>query len=273
MDATRNSRSARCAWSSAVSTARASWTIPLFGDQATDEFDNFILRSNFNDGWTWGGTQAQFIRDQFADQSLLAMMSTASPGSTCTCTSTACTGASTTQRNDLTRHSLPVTWAVTRTTGTESTPGHPVGDSNMQPWYDLMNFNFDNGSTAAYQRVQGNYANGTDDPAVESLLDVPNYIDYMLVNFFVCNADWPGHNWYTARPRGAASAGFKFFPWDTEMATGLSWIRDPAGDRTGVGAPDSNNVSEPYYWLSMNCRFPDALWRSGGTRISLTAVR
>ena len=47
---------------------------PLFGDQAVDRFDTLILRSNFNDGWTWGGTQAQYIRDQFADETLLAMM-------------------------------------------------------------------------------------------------------------------------------------------------------------------------------------------------------
>ena len=98
--------------------------------------------------------------------------------------------------------------------------GAPVSGSSMQPWNDLMNFNFDNGSTAAYQRVQGNFPNGTDDPATESLLDVTNYVDYMLLNFFVCNADWPGHNWYVARPRGPSSTGFKFFPWDTEMAHG-----------------------------------------------------
>jgi len=157
---------------------------PLFGDQATEQFDTFILRSNFNDGWTWGGTQSQFIRDQFADRTLLAMM-----------------------------------------------------------------------STAAYQRVQGNFPDGTDDPATESLLDVNNYVDYTLVNFFVCNADWPGHNWYVGRPRGTASTGFKFFPWDTEMAVGLAWIRSPAGDVTGVGAADSNDPAEPYYWLQMNADF------------------
>ena len=228
---------------------------PLFGDQATGQFDTFILRSNFNDGWTWGGTQSQFIRDQFADRTLLAMMSTAEHGSF---VHLYVNGMYWGVYNPVERPDT--SFAATYLGGDKDNwdgvnAGAPVGGSNMQPWYDLMNFNFEGGSTAAYQRVQGNFPDGTNDPATESLLDVSNYIDYLLMNFFVANADWPGHNWYVARPRGADSTGFKFFPWDTEMAVGLSWIRDPAGDVTGVGGPDSNDPAEPYYWLQMNPDF------------------
>jgi len=228
---------------------------PLFGDQATDQFDTFILRSNFNDGWTWGGTQSQFIRDQFADRTLLAMMSTAPHGAF---VHLYVNGKYWGVYNPVERPDT--SFAATYHGGDKDTwdgvnAGAPVGGSSMQPWYDLMNFDFQSGSTAAYQRVQGNFPDGTDDPATESLLDVNNYVDYMLVNFFVCNADWPGHNWYVARPRGTASTGFKFFPWDTEMAVGLAWIRDPAGDMTGVGGADSNDPAEPYYWLQMNSDF------------------
>ena len=235
----------------------------MFGDQATDEFDNFILRSNFNDGWTWGGSQAQYIRDQFADQSLLAMMSTASHGDY---VHLYVNGLYWGVYNPVERPDA--SFAASYLGGDKDNwdavnAWEPVGNSNMQPWYDLMNFNYESGSTAAYQRVQGNYPNGTDDPAVESLLDVPNYIDYMLVNFFVCNADWPGHNWYTARLRGAASTGFKFFPWDTEMATGLAWIRDPAGDMTGVGGAGLQRPGRALLLAQHEQRFPDALWRSG----------
>ena len=59
-----------------------------------------------------------------------------------------------------------------------------------------------------------------------------NYVDYMLMNFYIGNTDWPGHNWYMARPEDSSpttldSTGFKFFPWDSEMATGLQWAYDP----------------------------------------------
>ena len=228
---------------------------PLFGDQATDSFDNFILRSNFNDGWTWGGSQAQYIRDQFADQTLLAMMSTASHGEF---VHLYINGMYWGVYNPVERPDT--TFAASYLGGDKEdwdavNAGEPVGTSNMQPWYDLMNFNFENGSTAAYQRVQGNYPDGTDDPATESLLDVSSYIDYMLLNLYVCNADWPGHNWYATRLKGASSTGFKLFPWDTEMALGLAWIRDPWGDMSGVGGPDSNDPAEPYYWLRQNADF------------------
>ncbi len=228
---------------------------PLFGDQAADRLDTFILRSNFNDGWTWGGTQSQFIRDQFADRTLLAMMSTAPHGSFVHLYVNGIYWGvyNPTERPD-------ASFAASYLGGDKENwdavnAGSTVGGSSMQPWTDLMNFNFDNGSTAAYQRVQGNFPNGTDDPATESLLDVTNYVDYMLLNFFVCNADWPGHNWYVARSRGPSSSGFKFFPWDTEMAMGLAWIRDPAGDMTGVGDVNSNDPAEPYYWLRKNADF------------------
>lgn len=71
--------------------------------------------------------------------------------------------------------------------------------------------------TAIYQRIRGNYADGTDDPNVETLLDVDNYIDYLIVNWYLKNTDWPHRNFYMMRLRGEESTGFKFVVWDTEF--------------------------------------------------------
>ncbi len=145
---------------------------PLFGDQATDRFDTFILRANFNDGWTWGGTQAQLIRDQFADRSLLAMMSTASHGDF---VHLYLNGVYWGVYNPVERPDS--SFSSTYFGGNKEdwdgvNAGSPVTGGSMQPWYDLMNFNFDNGSTAAYQAVQGNFPDGTNDPATEGLLEL-----------------------------------------------------------------------------------------------------
>src|SRR5204862_5015668 len=51
-------------------------------------------------------------------------------------------------------------------------------------------------------------------------LDVPNFIDYMLMNFYAANTDWPGHNWNAARRR-VPGAGFHFFSWDAEWVFGI----------------------------------------------------
>ncbi len=72
--------------------------------------------------------------------------------------------------------------------------------------------------TAIYQRILGNYADGTDDPNVETLLDVDNYIDYLIVNWYIKNTDWPHRNFYMMRLRGEESTGFKFVVWDTEFS-------------------------------------------------------
>ena len=37
---------------------------PLFGDEATDTFDNIVLRAVFNDAYVWGGGNSQYIRDE-----------------------------------------------------------------------------------------------------------------------------------------------------------------------------------------------------------------
>jgi hypothetical protein len=50
----------------------------------------------------------------------------------------------------------------------------------------------------------------------ENLLDVDNYIDYLLINFYLGNVDWGDNNWYAARSRTQPEKGFRFFCWDTE---------------------------------------------------------
>ena len=39
----------------------------------------------------------------------------------------------------------------------------------------------------------------------------------MLLNFYVGNDDWDGHNWYAGRKR-EPGAGYQFFSWDAERS-------------------------------------------------------
>ncbi|HIA48287.1 MAG TPA: hypothetical protein EYN96_10060, partial [Candidatus Hydrogenedentes bacterium] len=56
--------------------------------------------------------------------------------------------------------------------------------------------------------------------AIAALLDIPQFIDYLLVQLYSGNDDWPNNNWTAARER-VVGAKFKFFVWDAE-ATYLS---------------------------------------------------
>ena len=55
---------------------------------------------------------------------------------------------------------------------------------------------------------------------LDSLLDIDNFIDYMLINKYAGNTDWDHHNWYAIRRHNSdekTSTGFQFLCWDSEI--------------------------------------------------------
>jgi hypothetical protein len=55
---------------------------------------------------------------------------------------------------------------------------------------------------------------------LDTLLDVDNFIDYMLINQYAGNTDWDHHNWYAIRRHdndSLPSEGFRFLCWDSEI--------------------------------------------------------
>lgn len=55
---------------------------------------------------------------------------------------------------------------------------------------------------------------------LDTLLDIDNFIDYMLINQYAGNTDWNHHNWYAIRRHNndsLASEGFRFLCWDSEL--------------------------------------------------------
>ena len=58
--------------------------------------------------------------------------------------------------------------------------------------------------------------NATAFQAIAEMLDLPAFIDYMLLNLYAANGDWDRHsNWYAARRRHPPGP-FHFFVWDGE---------------------------------------------------------
>ncbi len=76
-------------------------------------------------------------------------------------------------------------------------------------WQSLMNLVDDFPSTPAANK-----------PALYSqitaLVDMGNYIDYLIANTYGQNGDWPTNNWRAARMKNFPSAKWKFFVWDAE---------------------------------------------------------
>ena len=77
-------------------------------------------------------------------------------------------------------------------------------------------------TNANYQKILGKNADGTVNATYSNLLDVDNYIDYMLINYYLGNQDWDKNNWTVGRNFVANTEGFKFFCWDAETTmTGI----------------------------------------------------
>ncbi len=47
-------------------------------------------------------------------------------------------------------------------------------------------------------------------------LDLTNFVDYLLVEIYGCNPDWPNNNWVAARAR-TTNGLFRFYVWDAEQ--------------------------------------------------------
>lgn len=93
-----------------------------------------------------------------------------------------------------------------------------VSDGTIDAWNKMMTMaNAGLETTEKYMAIQGKNADGTTNYSSESMVDVVNLIDYMLINFYGGNSDWDTHNWSAMRSRVYPDKGFKFLCWDGEM--------------------------------------------------------
>ncbi len=96
-----------------------------------------------------------------------------------------------------------------------------VADGYIDTWNKMMKMANDGVETnEKYYLLQGKNLDGTPNYTAESMVDVVNLADYMLLNFYGTNSDWDHHNWAAMRNRVNPGKGFKFMCWDSEMMFG-----------------------------------------------------
>lgn len=216
---------------------------PLFGD-GVDRFDTVVLRSVFNDGYGWQGDdnnlrEQLYVRDLWFRESQLAMGQPSPRGNWAhlyingqywglyhpserpDADFAQETIGGDNDNYDTINHGGVIDDA------SENDPNNNVSANAVYNTALSLATAVNNASGvankyAAYQALQGNFADGNDDPQQEDYLDVENYIDYMILNMFGGNDDWPVNNWFTNRLRGSDSEGFRFYAWDSEISLSLS---------------------------------------------------
>ena len=203
--------------------------IPLFDDNnAASRFDTIVLRAQGNDGYSWAsmGGKAQYIRDEFGRRMQSAAGHAAAHGLFVhlyvnglywglynaaerpdSAFSAAYYGG---KKED---------WDVFKHKNLELSEG--TRDA-LDAMLNLCRVNTTLGavtlSNSEYWKLQGCNPDGTRNPVFPVLLDMDNYITYMLVNFWNGNQDWGwnDNNYWLGRSRRDDSTGFKFYCWDIE---------------------------------------------------------
>ena len=177
---------------------------PVFPDTPVHRFKGFTLRQGWQEGWLFAGKKALYVNDQFAHETQLAMGQVSSHG---LYVHVYLNGLYWGMYDLIERPSA--TFAASYYGGSEGDwdviKENTVSDGDRAAWDTLLSL-----ANSNLQTLSG-YA------AIQQYLDVPNLIDYMLMNFYIGNIDWNTLNWYSARLR-APGEGFKFFSWDAERS-------------------------------------------------------
>ena len=180
---------------------------PLFGPTGVHEFETLILRGGCNNSWLhWSGEERRrgdYLRDQWMRETAAAMGQPAARG----------------QFVHVYLNGLY--WGLYNLTERPSAPFLAGLQGGKSSDYDSRNSDkVLTGDTNTWGQLFAIVNAGvTNEPAwqqVTRLLDVTNFADYMLLNYYGANADWDrASNWYAGRRRDPPG-GYQFLVWDGE---------------------------------------------------------
>ena len=187
---------------------------PIYGPESANEFDTLVLRGNYFDSWTVhtsgdgetiGRQSAMLLRDAFAYGSQTAMG----------------------------QRSLSGTWVhlyidglywglynVTERPDEEFAAEYFGGDPDDYDVYkhggpELVHGTRDSWNELMALVKNNNVASDAVYAQVEELLAMESFVDYLILNFWGGNQDWPHNNWYAFRDKEDGEP-FHFVSWDAE---------------------------------------------------------
>lgn len=231
---------------------------------AVSDFDTLVLRAGANDGYAWGaaGTTVQYTRDEFGRRlGYEAGFPSAQGGFQHLYINGVYWGLyNLAQRpnedfsesyygGDAGDWDSINSGDVKNAGGAEN--GNDPDNSGLRDWQQYVRDAKDAETYADYMALQGLDPDGTRNPDFKVFLDENHYIDYMILNFWGGNWDWPNKNFWFGRLNTEESTGFRHYMWDFENTMGNNRSRSPLN----MNAPRNTQwVGEPYAALR------DLLW-------------
>ncbi len=231
--------------------------VPIFGPEAADSFDTIVLDATLNFSWTHPDTGqtdfAKFIQDQH-----VANLQQALGG----------------EAPHARYHHLYINGLYWGLYYVHERPDDSFAASYLggdKDDYDVIKHQAGNvvsGTAANYDAMlalsRQNLAVEDNYDALAEVLDIDDFIDYMLVNFYVGNTDWAHQNWYATYNRVDPSGKWRFHSWDAEK--GHINLNDDVTGNDNVGGPTEihqNLRANAEYRLRFADRVQRALFNDG----------
>jgi hypothetical protein len=209
---------------------------PLFGQDATDQFDTLVVDARMNNSWAYGGgvgvsrpgmgqrDLAQYTRDQFVADIQNAAGGFAPHG------------------RHVHLYLNGLYWGLYWLHERPDEHFAAAYFGGQEEDYDVLKHNSGtvlNGSGSDYNQMF-NLANSglradRQYEAIQQYLDVPKFIDYMITNYYVGNTDWAHQNWYATRSRVDPDSRWLYHSWDAEHS--MEGLSDDVTSRNDSGGP------------------------------------
>ena len=120
----------------------------------------------------------------------------------------------------------------------------------MEEYYDTDKDNFDvikhnpydvvHGSNDSYlemlEFIRGDLTSNESLQEVQEYLDLPDFIDYIVLNYYLGNFDWAHQNYYAAYDK-VQKTGYRFYTWDAEHVMRYSDVEFDATTTFNSDAP------------------------------------
>ncbi len=176
------------------------------GGTMLEDFNTLILRAEYNNAWTHlDATQrlrGSYARDQWVRDTQIAMDGVGSHG------------------NHVQLFINGLYWGLYNVSERPDAAFAANYFGGAREDYDaLTSDGIRDGDNVAWEAmnntVKAGVTNAVQYEALQQYLDVAQLADYMIINLYGGNLDWPQHNWTAVRKR-AAGAGYRFICWDSE---------------------------------------------------------
>ena len=204
---------------------------PVYADSPVQRFDTLVLRARYNRSWLhYQASQrgrAQYVRERFAADTQRVM------------------GHLSPRARQVHLFLNGLYWGIYLLQERPDASFQAAHLGGLEEEYDAINAGTaTDGDRVAWEQMMQLAAAGLESTEayeqIQTMLDIDNYIDYMLLSLVLGNVDWPDRNWYAARHR-SETGKFRFFNWDAELT-----LRNTADNLIDFDDPDSPGLLFQY---------------------------